>query len=58
MELSGVKKNPPYRTIMRTDGLLIWSWRWDSNPRPAHYECAALPTELRQQKCVRIRKST
>ena len=25
-----------------------WSWRWDSNPRPADYKSAALPTELRQ----------
>ena len=24
-----------------------WSQHRDSNPRPAHYECAALPTELR-----------
>ena len=24
-----------------------WSQRPDSNRRPAHYECAALPTELR-----------
>jgi hypothetical protein len=26
----------------------IWSRRRESNPRPAHYECAALPTELRR----------
>ena len=26
-----------------------WSWRRDSNPWPADYESAALPTELRQQ---------
>src|SRR5688500_9901517 len=26
-----------------------WSRRWDSNPRPADYESAALPTELRRQ---------
>ena len=26
-----------------------WSWKRDSNTRPAHYECAALPTELFQQ---------
>ena len=26
-----------------------WSWRWDSNPRPAAYKAAALPTELRQR---------
>jgi hypothetical protein len=25
-----------------------WSRRWDSNPRPADYESAALPTELRR----------
>jgi hypothetical protein len=28
---------------------LFESWRWDSNPRPADYKSAALPTELRQQ---------
>lgn len=26
-----------------------WSCRWDSDPRPAHYECAALPAEPRQR---------
>ena len=26
-----------------------WSLRSDSNRRPAHYECAALPTELPRQ---------
>ncbi len=26
-----------------------WSWRRDSNPRPADYKSAALPPELRQQ---------
>ena len=26
-----------------------WSWRRDLNPRPRHYECLALPTELRQR---------
>ena len=25
-----------------------WSWRWESNPRPAAYKAAALPTELHQ----------
>src|SRR5690606_24369409 len=25
-----------------------WSWRTESNPRPADYKSAALPTELRQ----------
>ena len=27
----------------------LWSRRWDSNPRPATYEAAALPAELRRQ---------
>ena len=27
-------------------GLLRASRKWDSNPRPTHYECVALPTEL------------
>ena len=27
---------------------LSWSWREESNPRPADYKSAALPTELRQ----------
>ena len=27
----------------------IWSWRTDSNRRPADYKSAALPTELRQR---------
>ena len=26
-----------------------WSWKRDLNTRPAHYECAALPTELFQR---------
>ena len=26
----------------------VWSWWTDSNPRPADYKSAALPTELRQ----------
>jgi hypothetical protein len=25
------------------------SWLWDSNPRPADYKSAALPTELSQR---------
>ncbi len=24
----------------------LLSLKWDSNPRPTHYECVALPTEL------------
>ncbi len=30
-------------------GMRRGSRRRDSNPRPAHYECAALPAELRRQ---------
>jgi len=26
----------------------FWSWRTESNPRPADYKSAALPAELRQ----------
>ena len=26
----------------------LWSWWWDSNPRPADYKSAALPIELHQ----------
>jgi hypothetical protein len=26
----------------------VWSWRTESNPRPADYKSAALPAELRQ----------
>src|SRR5688572_28147924 len=32
-----------------------WSWRWDSNPRPADYKSAALPTELRQRPEAPVR---
>jgi alpha-1,2-mannosyltransferase len=28
---------------------MLWSRRWDSNPRPATYEAAALPAELRRR---------
>lgn len=39
-------------TLMAEVGFLVtlaWSRRWDSNPRPATYEAAALPTELRRR---------
>lgn len=32
----------------------MWSLRSDSNRRPAHYECAALPTELPRQPRRRV----
>ena len=28
---------------------LFWSWRTESNPRPADYKSAALPAELHQR---------
>ncbi len=31
-----------------SNGVDAWSWKRDLNTRPAHYECAALPTELFQ----------
>ena len=31
--------------------ILNWSWWTDSNPRPADYKSAALPTELHQLMC-------
>ncbi len=33
----------------RRETLRKWSWRRESNPRPADYKSAALPTELRQR---------
>ena len=39
---------PPY--IMRE----LWSWWTDSNPRPADYKSAALPTELHQHIFTRF----
>ena len=37
-----IKKVPSIRNF-------FISWKWDLNPRPTHYECVALPTELIQQ---------
>ena len=31
---------------------MLWSRRWDSNPRPATYEAAALPAELRRREIL------
>lgn len=33
---------------LQHSNIQIWSWREESNPRPADYKSAALPTELRQ----------
>ena len=35
--------------VILSDDLLFWSWKRDSNTRPADYESAALPTELFQR---------
>ena len=43
----GHSGTPPY---IDTFKILGWSRRWDSNPRPADYKSAALPTELLRQK--------
>lgn len=32
----------------------LWSWREESNPRPADYKSAALPTELHQPKIANL----
>ena len=38
---------PPAPIKVKKTGV-EWSWREESNPRPADYKSAALPTELRQ----------
>src|SRR5690606_30664577 len=34
---------------------LVWCRKRESNPRPAHYECAALPTELFRRTSLKRR---
>ena len=41
----GHSGTPPYEVER-------WSWWTDSNPRPADYKSAALPTELHQHLCL------
>src|SRR5690625_139867 len=36
--------------------LVAWSWREESNPRPADYKSAALPTELRQHSTTTAKR--
>jgi hypothetical protein len=43
-----------YKRKSRSACTSAWSWKRDLNTRPAHYECAALPTELFQQISVFI----
>ena len=40
-------------TKKRRQNRRFWSWKRDLNTRPAHYECAALPTELFQQMLLK-----
>jgi hypothetical protein len=46
--------NKKARAISRK-GLILWSRRKDSNPRPTDYKSVALPTELRRLETVRAR---
>ena len=39
---------PIFNEAHMSEGAPRWSWKRDLNTRPAHYECAALPTELFQ----------
>src|SRR5690348_8909027 len=43
--------NSPRKELFRC----FWSWRRDSNPRPADYKSAALPTELCQHQFLNDR---
>ena len=40
---------PPLTARESLRDTINWSWREESNPRPADYKSAALPTELRQR---------
>ena len=35
------EKKKPRQTAWLSDLTrdILWSWEWDSNPRPTHYEC-------------------
>src|SRR5690606_11150452 len=50
---AAIKKEKPRQiNVLRGH---IWSWLDDSNPRPADYKSAALPTELRQRSGRHVR---
>ena len=40
----------PYDKTLLTEGFIVWCRLVDSNYRPTHYECVALPTELNRQR--------
>ena len=49
------KKDPPERRAFNQAEnplFLKWSRESDSNRRPTHYECVALPTELSRQNTI------
>ena len=46
-------KNKKVRALSSVRTITIWSWKRDLNTRPAHYECAALPTEPYQHNVLR-----
>ena len=47
-----LKRKKARKTVPVFRALRNWSQRGDSNLRPAHYECAALPTELHWRRLV------
>ena len=46
----------PYENLLYYKAGFVWSWWTDSNPRPADYKSAALPTELHQRIASQQRK--
>jgi hypothetical protein len=49
LPMSGSNKKPPDASH---PGAFCWSHPGDSNSRPMHYECIALPAELGWQNCL------
>ena len=45
----GHSGTPPYICAAYAALFNFWSWRTESNPRPADYKSAALPAELHQR---------
>src|ERR1700722_5745806 len=51
-QLSPGLRMPEHSEDPRQDGLWEWCRLRDSNTRPPHYECDALPTELRRPRAT------
>ena len=47
-------QSAPFGHLGNLPYMSFWSWWTDSNPRPADYKSAALPTELHQRICFVI----